>query len=277
VIALVILTHNRLELLRRCMENVVARTSSLTEEIVVWNNGSQDGTQSYLDSLTDRRLQVIHHPTNLAMNALRRAIRHTRAPYLIELDDDIVEAPPGWDETLLDAYLRLGQFGFLAASIAYDPSDSASRYLRFMRDVAGAYTPTEINGIRVLEGSVGGACTMTSRELYLRVGGFREHKRYAYWRPEIPYQRAIRKLGYRTGFLLDLEVRHAGGQSKWPREKDDWHRYEAKVRARRNAVKRAILRIPPLAALNERYRWFDPPLPPYEPARYAAESQQEAR
>ncbi len=267
MIAVVLLTHNRLHLLRRCVDHVLARTSPLTTEIVIWNNGSEDGTHEYLNSLAEPRLHVVHSRRNLAMNALPRAIAHTAAPYLVELDDDVVDAPQGWDETLLDAYVRLGTFGFLAASLAYDPEDTASRYLAFMREM-GAYTLVEIDGLRVLEGSVGGACTMTSRQLYERVGGFRQHRRYPYWRPEIPYQRAVRKLGYRTGFLLDLEVLHAGGRSSWPKEKDAWHRHEARVRARKDAVKRVLLRVPLVAALNRRHRWFDPPLPRYDPARY---------
>ena len=52
---------------------------------------------------------------------------------------------------------------------------------------------------------------MTSRELYDGWAGFEEHRRYPYWRPDIPYQRAIRKLGYDSAFLADLEVRHEGG------------------------------------------------------------------
>ena len=68
------------------------------------------------------------------MNALPRAIRLTTAPYIVELDDDVVEAPERWDETLLHAYRRLPEIGFLCASIAYDPDDPASRYLRYMRE-----------------------------------------------------------------------------------------------------------------------------------------------
>jgi GT2 family glycosyltransferase len=136
-----------------------------------------------------------------------------------------------------------------------------------MRDERKAYISREMNGVRLLEGSVGGGCTMTSRELYERVGGFKEHRKYPYWRPDIPYQKAIRKLGYFSAFLVDLELRHAGGapHSKPPQAKLDWHSHEAKVRVRKDRVKRTILRIPFATTLNERYRWFDPPAPPYVP------------
>jgi GT2 family glycosyltransferase len=275
VIGIVVLTHNRAHLLRRCVENVLLRTSELTREMVIWNNASTDGTRDYLDSLRDPGIRVVHYSQNIAMNALPRAIRLTTAPYVIELDDDVVEAPDRWDETLLNAFRRLPEIGFLCASIAYDPSDAASRYLHYMREEVGAYTAHEIDGVRILRGSVGGACTMTSRELYERVGGFKEHKKLAYWRPDIPYQRAIRKLGYDSAFLADLEVRHEGGPSysEPPHPKLEYHEHEGRLRARKDKVKRLILALPFAAALNRRYRWFDPPTPPYDPKTYDPDSQ----
>lgn len=275
MIAVVLLTHNRVHLLRQCVENVLARTSELTREIVVWNNASSDGTRAYLDSLDDARLRVVHSPENLAMNALPRAIRLTGAPYLVELDDDVVDAPDRWDATLLDAFERMPDVGWLGGSIAYDPSDAASRYLHYLREQVGAYAEDEIDGLRILRGPVGGACTMTSRELHDRVGGFREHRRHMYWRPDIPYRRAIAKLGYDSAFLVDLEVRHRGGagHSEPPRPKLEYHTHELISRARKDRVKRALLAIPPMAALNRRYRWFDPPLPAYDPEEYDPESQ----
>ena len=272
MIAVVVLTHNRLDLLRRCVENVLLRTSKLTKEVVIWNNASTDGTREYLDSLSDPRFRPVHHPENLAMNGLRRAIELTSEPFLIELDDDIVDAPEAWDATLLDAYRRLPEIGFLCAGIAENADDAASTYIKYMREEIGAYRQKEINGVRILQGSVGGACTMTSRDLYERVGGFREHRRFPYWRPDIPYQRAIRKLGYESAFLADLKVRHEGGwTSALPPPKLAYHSYERRRRARRDRVKRVILVIPFAAALNRRFQWFDPPMPRYDPEAFRPE------
>ena len=270
MIAIVVLTHNRVHLLRRCVENVLLRTSELTTEVVIWDNASTDGTREYLQSLDDSRFEIVYHDANLAMNALPRALRRTSAPYMVEVDDDVVDAPPRWDETLLDGYRRLPQIGFLCANIAYDPTDAASRYLHYMREEIGAYTPQEINGVRILRGPVGGACTMTSRELYDRIGGFKEHRRFPYWRPDIPYQRALRRLGYDSAFLTDLEIRHEGGpqHSSPPAAKLQYHAYEEKVTARKDAVKRVLLAVPFVARLNQRRGWFPPPIPPYDPEQY---------
>ena len=68
-IAIVVLTHNRVDLLRKCIENVLLRTSDATREIVIWNNGSTDGTREYLDTIDDPRFRVVHSDRNVGFNA----------------------------------------------------------------------------------------------------------------------------------------------------------------------------------------------------------------
>ena len=128
-IAIVVLTHNRVHLLRQCVENVLARASSKTTEIVIWDNASSDDTSSYLDALDDPRLRVVHSDKNIGQSAYARAFRLTSAPYMVELDDDIIEAPANWDATLLDAFRRLPRIGFLAANLVNNPNDRTAQYM----------------------------------------------------------------------------------------------------------------------------------------------------
>jgi rhamnopyranosyl-N-acetylglucosaminyl-diphospho-decaprenol beta-1,3/1,4-galactofuranosyltransferase len=269
VISIVVLTHNRHELLRRCVNDVLLRTSEKTREIVIWDNGSDDGTREYLEGLTDRRIRVVRSPENLGMNAYGRAFGLATQDYLIELDDDVIEAPARWDETLLEAFLRLPKIGYLAASLVDDPNDSASRYLTYLREQRNAYTRRELNGVAILEGPTGGSCTMTSRELYNRVGGFKQNTKFVYWREDAAYVKALKRLGYGSAVLESLSVWHAGGPyySKPIAAKNPLYIHEARVRARKDFVKRLILRVPFAAELNARYDWFDPPHQ-YEPPAF---------
>jgi GT2 family glycosyltransferase len=272
VISIAVVTHNRVELLRRCVENVLATTSELTRQIIIWDNASVDGTRTYLEGLDDPRIEAVYHDENIAMNARRRALALATQDYLIEMDDDIVEASPNWDEVLVKAYVDLKEFGRLAPFLKYDPADTASRYLKYLREEVGALPLKVVNGIRIFEGNPGGGCTMISRDLYNRAGGYRENRRYPYWRPEIPLDRKLRKLGFRSGFLADLEIRHAGGQGKAPMPKSRYYHYERKLRRRKDRVKRILLALPFFATLNDRFDWFDPPAPPYDPTTYDPES-----
>jgi GT2 family glycosyltransferase len=259
-IAVVVLTYNRVHLLRKCVENVLLRASPQTREIVIWNNGSTDDSRSYLESLADPRIRAIHSEKNVGQNGYARAFRETTSPYLVELDDDVVDAPPDWDAMLLDAYRRLPDIGYLAADLEDDPHDIATHYRYRIRP--HEYTEIEVNGVRLLEGPAGGACAMTSRALYERVGGFRQHRKHVFWQEEPAYMADIQRLGYGNAVLAELKVHHTGGEYYGVRspEKDAfWAQYQRK-RRRRAAVKRMVFRLPFLGRLNRRYGWFESPV-----------------
>jgi GT2 family glycosyltransferase len=256
-IAIVVLTHNRLNLLTQCVENVLARTSPATQEIVIWNNASTDGTTEYLETLTDPRIAVVHHPQNVGQNAYADAFRLTKAPYMIEVDDDIIDAPEHWDAQLLDAFTRLPDVGYLAANLVDNPHDDTARAM-YGRN-ARLYEIVEENGVRLKAGGpVGGGCTMTSRELNEQVGGFPQNPKSTFFLEAAAYIRAIKPLGYRAAYLEDVKVLHAGGSyyAEIPEGKRDfWLAYHRRV-TRKNAVKRMLLRVPFVRPLNDRYRFF---------------------
>ena len=255
-IAVVVLTHNRVHLLRKNVENVLLRTSEATREIVIWNNASTDGTAAFLESLDDPRIRIVNSEKNIGQNAYARAFALTSAPYMVEVDDDVVDAPRHWDATLLDAFVRLPQIGFLAADLEDDPHDVASQVRHHGRP--DAYTLVEENGVPLLKGPTGGGCAMTSRELNERVGGFRQHQKEIFWLEDEAYIADIERIGFGAAVLADLRVHHTGGPyySVESKEKADfWRRWRA-MRARRAAVKRVLLRIPGVRRLNARFHWF---------------------
>jgi GT2 family glycosyltransferase len=266
MIAIVVLTHDRVHLLRRCVDDVLGRTSELTTEIVIWNNGSKDGTTEYLDTLTDPRVRVIHHDRNIGQNAYPRAFAMTTAPYMIELDDDMIDAPPEWDRALLEAFDKLPRVGFLAANLVDNPHDQASRVMYHERP--DAYVSVVENGIALLRGPVGGGCAITSRELHDRVGGFRQRGDEVFWLEDEAYINDIARIGYGAAYLKDLQLLHAGGSYYAPESAAKhayWSRYVARKK-RKDAVKLALVRIPLVGLLNARYNWFRPPERPDVPS-----------
>jgi len=258
-IAIVVLTHNRVDLLKKCVENVLFRTSEATREIVIWDNGSTDGTAQYLASLDDPRLCVIRSETNVGHNGYARGFRQTTSAYMVELDDDVVDAPAGWDRTLREAYDRLPGIGYLAADLEDDPLDLASRYRHHIRP--HEYSLVEENGVRLLSGPAGGGCAITARTLNERAGGFRERPNEVFWIEDGAYIEAIARLGFGAAVLADLRVHHTGGPhyTSTTKEKAEfWQRYAA-MRARRDTAKRALVRIPLIRRLNARFGWFVAP------------------
>lgn len=256
MIAVAVLTHDRVHLLRQCVENVLARTSDLTTEIVIWNNGSTDGTAAYLDSIEDKRIRVVDHPENIGQNGYAEAFRLTTAPYMVELDDDMIDAPHEWDRALLEAFERLPSIGFLAANLVDNPHDQAARVMYHERP--HLYTTVEENGVTLLRGPVGGGCALTSRELHDRVGGFKQRRGEVFFLEDEAYVASIAKLGYGAAYLKDVQLLHAGGSYYAPESEAKhqyWRRYWLRE-IRKNAVKRALLRVPFVRRLNERHGFF---------------------
>jgi GT2 family glycosyltransferase len=256
-IAVVILTCGRVHLLRQCVENVLSKGSDAIREIIIWSNGASDDTNHYLRSLDDPRVRIILHPQNIGQSAYYEAFAMTTAPFLLELDDDVIEAPEEWDLRLLEAFRRLPDVGFLAASLVNDPHDLTARAMYDQYE----YTESVESGIRLLLGPTGGYCAITSREIYDRVGGFPQRRNQVFFLEDAAYITRIERAGYRAAILADLEVLHAGGPyySEPPKEKVQfWQSYDKRV-ARKRAVKRMLLSLPGLPSLNTRYGWFKPP------------------
>jgi glycosyltransferase involved in cell wall biosynthesis len=91
----VIPTHNRLRLLRAAIASVLNQ-EAVSLEVVVVNDGSTDGTSTWLDrrAAQDARIKVVHHERPKFMSAARNAgIALASARWVAFCDDDDLWAP----------------------------------------------------------------------------------------------------------------------------------------------------------------------------------------
>jgi GT2 family glycosyltransferase len=247
MISIIVVTCNRLHLLRQCVENVLNRASSETKEIIFWDNASSDGTHEFLKSLQDSRIRLARSDTNIAVNAYSKAVPLSSGDFLIELDDDVIDAPHSWDVSLLEAYRKIPKMGYLAADIIDDGKSIASD-LRY-RIEPHRYTQRTENGVRLIDGPVGGYCTITSRAVYDEVGGFAYNKNRHFWNEDGEYITALYRAGYAAAVLADLKVFHASGPAysyhpEVEAMKNEFFQHNKKWIGRRKAVRSIIDRIP---------------------------------
>jgi glycosyltransferase involved in cell wall biosynthesis len=91
-VTVVIAAYNAARFIRQTLDSVFAQTLHHVELIVV-DDGSTDGTAAILNTIDDRRLQVLHQ-TNAGVSAARNAgLALARAPYIFFLDADDVLLP----------------------------------------------------------------------------------------------------------------------------------------------------------------------------------------
>lgn len=112
-VSIIIGTHNNLPYLKGTVESLL-RTTPPGFELIVVDNGSNDGTGIYLASLDYPHLRVIHNRGNQSFAAFNnQGQRVASRPYILYLNDDM-ELDFGWLEPLiemLDAHPQVGAVG----------------------------------------------------------------------------------------------------------------------------------------------------------------------
>ncbi len=98
LVSVVVATRNRRPLLARALRSVLAQ-QGVDLQVIVVDDGSDDGTAGYLHDLGDHRLTVITHEQARGVTAARNAgIERACGAFVAFIDDDDVWAP----EKLLD-------------------------------------------------------------------------------------------------------------------------------------------------------------------------------
>ncbi len=91
-LAVVMPCYNEARTIEQALDRVLA--SPLTAEVIVVNDGSDDGTDKILHAFTDRRVRVIDQGINLGKGAaIRRGFLEVTAPYVIVQDADLEYDP----------------------------------------------------------------------------------------------------------------------------------------------------------------------------------------
>ena len=231
-LSVVVVTWNRLDMVRKCIESVLSTTPEPFELIVV-DNGSTDGTAEWLEErLTGENALVVKLGRNFGKGvAANKGFERVRGKYICYLDGDIV-LPEGWYEEVKSAYEELSSPGWL--SLLYEDSAVDERYLRG----------------RIYEmPTVCGGMTFIRRDVLEALGGFRTDRLYGY--VDIEYMERARLKGLTVGFVKsDRRLVHLG--------KHDTPSY----RAAKLLAKRSMRQLPavvpgPVEIVVVRYNLFD--------------------
>lgn len=107
-IVAVVVTYNRFELLKKCIDSLRGQTRKL-DGIIVVNNGSTDGTRSWLDSQSD--LKVVHQENGGGSFGFYTGIKtafETGFDFIWCMDDDVRPRPNALEVLLEHDSERVG-------------------------------------------------------------------------------------------------------------------------------------------------------------------------
>jgi GT2 family glycosyltransferase len=207
-VSLVVPTRDRPELLRSCVESLLARTDYPDFELLLVDNGSRDPQAlALLDAFAARAgVRVLRDESPFNYSALNnRAAAMATGSVLALVNNDIEVIDAGWLREMVAQALRPG-VGAVGAMLLYP--DGRIQHAGVVLGLGGianhAYVgePADVGGhggrARVVQSvsAVTAACLVVRRDLYLAVGGLDEQLAVAF--NDIDFCLRLREAGHRN-------------------------------------------------------------------------------
>jgi glycosyltransferase involved in cell wall biosynthesis len=161
----VMLTWNRYQFLEKCLEALIASIDNRSDcEIVVLDNGSNDRTQDVLRQFQGEDfIRVLTRKKNSGLRAYKKLFGTALGEYIVEVDDDVLEFPPGLDGIFAEYMESFPDYGFLALNVVQNEFTNGAR-----PDLED-YTEETRGEKTILRGPTGGWCACFRKSDYQKV------------------------------------------------------------------------------------------------------------
>lgn len=212
-VSIIIPTRDRIELLRACVESVLAKTNYKNYEIVIVDNQSKDlQTHQYFDDLIIRGVRMIKYPKKFNYSAIcNLAAANSDAEYLCFLNNDTEVIEPDWLGCLIDHAVQplVGVVGPRLQNV--DGSTQSLGLIKGLRGVASHFT----NSSKVEAGrqyscmgisALSFACVIVSRSLFSKLGSLDE--KYATGLNDVDFCDRSLKNGFQNTVCFQASVEH---------------------------------------------------------------------
>lgn len=211
--SIIIPTYNQKEMLQQCIESIKAYTPE-PHEIIVIDNGSDDGTGAYLDSMKGKvRYRINGHNLGFAGGA-NQGLRMARGTTLLLLNNDTV-VTSGWLSNMLRAVNESDHIGLAGPMTNYISGDqlvsAPYQNLMEMQHFARSFNRSD-SGKWSMTGRLTGFCFIMRRELFRRLGFFDEGFQVGNCEDD-DFGLRVRLLGHELYILGDTFIHHVGSVS----------------------------------------------------------------
>lgn len=186
LVSIIIPTRNGLELVRQCLDSIFEKTTYLSYEIILVDNGSDDpAALAYFESLKNRaHVRVLRDDSPFNFSVLNnRAVQQAQGELICLLNNDIEVITPGWLSEMVSLAVQPG-VGAVGARLWY--SNDLLQHGGIVLGVGGVAGHAQkmlpngsfgYFGRAVLVQSyaaVTAACLLVRKSLYEAVGGLNE-------------------------------------------------------------------------------------------------------
>lgn len=214
----------------------------VSHEIIFVDDGSTDGTRTWLATLPGPRFRVVLNEKNLGYAAANnRGARVARGQFLALLNNDLVLLPH-WLEPMLAAHAKLRGRAGLVGNVQLDAKTSAVDHAGLVVNITGKpvharalppWLSRTLAPVRTMP-AVTGACVLIERALWEQVGGFNEA--YVNGGEDIDLCFRLQALGRVNVVALRSKVRHHVSSSPGRKARDEQNSYRLARRWQREFV-----------------------------------------
>ncbi len=178
--SIIIPVWNKIELTKQCLSSLAAVTTDVTFEVIVVDNGSDDGTKEFLAELKGN-VHIIRNEQNLGFaKGCNQGARVARGKYLVFLNNDTVPQSQ-WLNPLVDEVEMHPEVGVVGSKLLFANGSIQHAGVVFMRSHRSAYhiyrsassAIPAVNQRREFL-AVTAACMLIRREVFEDVSGFDE-------------------------------------------------------------------------------------------------------
>jgi GT2 family glycosyltransferase len=218
-VSILILTFNRVKLTEEFVPQIINRIGSIDAEVLIWDNGSEDGTYDWLENygIADCRVtKVFGSDRNYGVEAINFLAEQATGEYILKIDDDILP-PNRFAEFLVRIYEIVNEpkLAYLAWDMPWRETSFALRSGRKLYNEPNGKTvfPKGMAGEVLISYDthpwlVNGACRLSPRQLFLDLGG---HPKDVIYGVDYIVTKRAKKHGYWIGFYSGPElISHRG-------------------------------------------------------------------
>lgn len=207
-LSIIIPVHNKLEMTKRCLEEIKSRNNESEYEIIVFDNGSNDDTEKFLSQ--DKTIKYIRSEKNLGISgAYNRGAEEAIYPFLCFMHNDVFVLKDNWIKDIINFLKDTPEVGIVglygAKSIRKDASYRGKGIVHSKKDNPRIDKPfEEVVG-------VDGLLMAISKELFIETGGFNEIFTIHYYDKDLSMKAFLKN---RRNYVINIPFIHECGTTR---------------------------------------------------------------
>lgn len=169
MISLVVVTYNRLDYSKECIESIL-RNTDVPFELIIVDNGSADGTREWLTGLKApqaERFTLLLNEVNLGCAvAFNQGFRLADGDPIFRIDNDVI-MPDGWASAFMGLWDSDPQLGMMATDLEAEPREYPEK--------VGVFDPriSYFDGPVWHDHGLGSWCMAHRRAMFEQIGYYR--------------------------------------------------------------------------------------------------------